>query len=233
MKKIKLHSETVYFAGIVLLALAVAMLTAADFGISMIVAPAYILSVKTGFLSFGQAEYVIQAVLFLAFCAVMKRFRVVYLSSFLTCLVYGAVLDLWRLVPLFDPNVTAPGSMGMPLRIFMFVAGILITAFSVACFFKTYLYPQVYDFFVKGVSTKYHLNRAIFKTVFDLSCLALGCVMTLVFFGDFVGIRLGTLFMALINGTVIGFFDKLIDRVFEIEPWLARFAGEFSLEEDA
>ncbi len=231
MKKIKLHAEIVYFAGIVLLALAVAMLTAADFGISMIVAPAYILSVKAGFLSFGQAEYVIQAVLFIVFCAVMKRFRVVYLSSFLTCLIYGAVLDLWRLVPLFNPNVTAPGSMGTALRVFLFVAGILLTSFSVACFFKTYLYPQVYDFFVKGVSAKYHLNRSVFKTAFDLSCLVLGTVMTLVFFGSFVGIRLGTLFMALINGTLIGFCDRLIDRGFEIEPKYERFARRFSLEE--
>lgn len=230
MKKIKLHSETVYFFGIVLLAFSVAMLTAADFGISMIVAPAYILSVKTGFLTFGQAEYVIQAFLFVAFCVVMKRFRVVYLSSFLTCLIYGAVLDLWRLLPLFDPNITPPGSMGMPLRVAMFVVGILFTSFSVACFFKTYLYPQVYDFFVKGVSAKFRKNRSMFKTVFDLSCLAVGTVMTLAFFGSFVGIRWGTLLMALINGTIIGFCDKLIDKLFEITPFFARFAARFDLE---
>ena len=55
MKKITLHSEFVYFLAIVLLAFAVALLTAADFGISMIVAPAYLLSLNTRFLSFGQA----------------------------------------------------------------------------------------------------------------------------------------------------------------------------------
>ncbi|MBR2338785.1 MAG: hypothetical protein IKA63_04890, partial [Clostridia bacterium] len=60
MKKITLPDEIVYLAATVLLALSVAMLTAADFGISMIVAPAYILSQKLGFLTFGQSEYVIQ-----------------------------------------------------------------------------------------------------------------------------------------------------------------------------
>ena len=63
-KKIKVPSEAVYVASCVLLALAVAMLTAADFGVSMIVAPAYILHLKLGFLTFGQAEYVIQALFF-------------------------------------------------------------------------------------------------------------------------------------------------------------------------
>ena len=80
MPKLKIHSETLYFAAIVLLAFSVAMLTAANFGISMIVAPAYILSLKTGFLTFGQAEHVLQAGLFIVFCLVMRKFKAVYLS---------------------------------------------------------------------------------------------------------------------------------------------------------
>lgn len=52
--KIKVSSEIGYLAAIVLLSLAVAMLSAADFGISMIVAPAYLLSLNLQFLSFGQ-----------------------------------------------------------------------------------------------------------------------------------------------------------------------------------
>ena len=54
-KKVKVSSEGAYLAAIVLLALAVAILSAADFGISMIVAPAYLLSMKLSVLSFGQA----------------------------------------------------------------------------------------------------------------------------------------------------------------------------------
>ena len=49
--KIKLSSEATYVAAIILLSFAVAMLSAADFGISMIVAPAYLLSLKTGVLT--------------------------------------------------------------------------------------------------------------------------------------------------------------------------------------
>lgn len=231
LKKHVIHSETVYVLGIVLLSFAVAMLTAANFGISMIVAPAYLLSLKTGFLTFGQAEYVIQAFLFVLFCLVMKRFKPVYLSSFVTCLIYGAVLDLWRLIPIFNPSVTEPGSMALPLRILMFVFGILFTSVSVMLFFKTYLYPQVYDFFVKGVSGKFGIEISRFKTCFDLSCLAVGSAMTLIFFKKFVGISFGTLLIALINGTLIGFFGKVFDRIFEVKPIFKKFSKYFSLEQ--
>ena len=75
MKKIKISSEITYFLAIALLSLAVAILSAADFGISMIVAPAYLLSLKTGVFSFGQAEYAIQAGVFIVLCLVLRRFK--------------------------------------------------------------------------------------------------------------------------------------------------------------
>ncbi|MDY6368140.1 MAG: DUF6198 family protein [Clostridia bacterium] len=229
MKKITVHSEIVYLLSIVILALAVAILSAADFGVSMVVAPAYILSQATGFLSFGQAEYVIQAVLFIIFCLVVRKFKWVYLSSFLTCLIYGAVLDLWRLIPFFNPAVTAPGSMELWLRIVMFIVGELLTAFSIALCFKTYLYPQVYDFFVKGVSEKFKLKRHVFKTCFDLGFLAIGTAMTLLIFGKFVGVWFGTLVIALVNGTIIGLFGKLIDKFFTVKPFFPKLETKFEI----
>lgn len=165
MKKLKLPSEVVYLAAIVLLAFSVAMLTSVDFGISMIVAPAYILSLVVP-ITFGQAEYVIQAILFVIFCIVMKNFRISYLSSFITCLLYGAVLDLFRLIPIFNPAVTPPGSMDLWVRIVMFILGVPMSAFSIALFSKTYLYPEVYDLFFMGIRQKIlHKNRG-FQNLF-------------------------------------------------------------------
>lgn len=120
-KKLKIPSELAYIAAIALLSFAVAMLSAADFGISTIVAPAYLLSLRTSVLTFGQAEYVIQAGVFVVLCIVLRRFRFVCLSSFATCLIYGFVLDLWRRIPFFNPSVMPPGSMALWLRIVMFI----------------------------------------------------------------------------------------------------------------
>lgn len=230
MKKLKLPSEVVYLAAIVLLAFSVAMLTSVDFGISMIVAPAYILSLVIP-ITFGQAEYVIQAILFVIFCIVMKNFRISYLSSFITCLLYGAVLDLFRLIPIFNPAVTPPGSMDLWVRIVMFILGVPMSAFSIALFSKTYLYPEVYDLFFMGISKKYCIKTAVFKTCFDAFMLVLGTTMTLAFFKKFVGINWGTLVMTVCNGTLISLFSKLLDKCIDVKPIFKRFASHFALDE--
>ena len=230
MKKIRIHGECVYIFASLLLALAVAMMSAADFGISMVVAPSYLISLKTGFLTFGQAEYAVQAVLFIIFCICMKGFKPIYLFAFCTCLIYGALLDLWRLLPLFNPSVTPPGSMALPLRAVLFVLGMIFTSMAVAAYFKTYLYPQVNDFFVKEVSRKYKIKLAVFKTAFDIGFLVLSAILTFAFFGKICGINFGTVIMAAVSGTLVGFFDKLYDRMFEVVPFFPAAAKRFSVD---
>ena len=230
-KKINIPSEVAYVFAIITLAFAVAMITMTGFGVSMVVAPAYILSQKVSFLTFGQSEYVIQSILFIIFCILMRKVKAVYFSSFLTCILYGAVLDLWRLVPVFNQNITSSDDFSIATRIVFFVLGMLLTALAIALFFKTYLYPQVYDFFVKGVSEKFGFNRTITKTCFDASCLLLGTIMTLLFFHKFVGINFGTLIMTALNGTIIGFFSKLLDKYFNFVPIAKDFSKHFAISE--
>ncbi len=228
-KKITLNSEAVYFAAIILLALSVAMLTTADFGISMIVAPAYLLSLKVSFLSFGQAEYVIQAGIFVLLCLIVRKFKPIFLTSFLTCLIYGLVLDLWQMIPFFNVALTPPESLELWVRIVLFIAGFALTGFSVALFFKTYLYPQVYDFSVKCIVARYHFKSLIVKTSVDFIMLGSALVMTFCFFGHLEGIDWGTLVMAVLNGTIIDLYSKLLDRCFVFKPGLTKFASLFDL----
>ncbi len=229
-KKLIVHSEIVYIFAIVILSFSVAMITTTDFGVSMIVAPAYILSQKLTFLTFGQSEYVLQAVLFIIFCLLMRKVKLSYFSSFLTCIIYGAVLDLWRvIVPAFNPQITPPGTMSMPIRIIFFVIGTVLTSLSIAMFYRTYLYPQVYDFFVKGISARFNIDRTKFKIGFDTTFLIIATVMSLVLFKGFVGIGLGTLIMTAFNGLMIGAFGRLIDRYVEITPLFEKFSKHFEL----
>lgn len=229
-KKIKLCDEVTYILAIVILALAVAMLSAANFGVSMIVAPAYIISQKIGVITFGQGEYIVQGVLFVILCVLIGKLKAVYFTSFVTGLIYGAVLDLWRAaVPLFNPAVTEPGSMTMPVRIILFIFGMILTSFSVMLFYKTYLYPQVYDFFVKSLSAKFGKDRTKFKIAFDISFLIISCILTLVLFGRFVGIGIGTLVLTALNGFIIGFFDKGFDKCVEQKTLFPKFARCFDL----
>lgn len=229
-KKIKIYNEFIYLSGLIILSFAVAMIAAADFGVSMIVAPAYILSLKFTFLTFGQSEYIIQGIMFILMCIIMKRFRVMYLISFATCLVYGAILDMWRtIIPMFNPEITASGSMSMSIRIVFFIAGMILTGISVAMLFRTYIYPQVYDFFVKAVSDVRKIERTKLKRGFDAVCFALACVMTLILFKDFVGIGWGTIIMTLTNGILIGKAGDLFDFLFDVKPLFPKIEEKFRL----
>lgn len=228
MKKIKLYSELVYILAQLGLTLAVAIMAAADFGLSMIVAPAYIVSQKFTIFTFGQWDYIIQGILFIVFCLCMKKIKFTYFVSFITCVIYGTLLDIWRLIiPMLNPEITAPGSMSIAVRILFFIIGELLTAITVTLFFKTYIYPQVCDLFVKGVSEKYNLDRTRFKKIFDLGCLVLSVALTLIFFRKFVGIKWGTVIITFINGVLIGFFSKLYDKYIETIELFPRFASKF------
>lgn len=216
--KIRVSHELVYILGAAILSLATAMLTAADFGLSVIVSPAYLVSVKTGFLTFGQAEYVVQGILFVLFCIIMRKIKLLYFGAFLSGIIYGFILDLWRTwIPHLNPDIYPTGTLPIQLRIVYFVVGFFINILGVTLYFKNRYYPQVYEFFVKGVSEKYHIELSKFKLAFDLAFLALSLILTLVMFHKIVAIGVGTLIMACCNGPLIGAYSRWFDKHFELK----------------
>ncbi len=228
-KKIVIYSEVAYVLAVVIIALAVAMASAADFGLSMIVAPAYILSQFLGFISFGQAEYIVQGLLFVALCVALHGFKAIYLTSFVTGVFYGAVLDLWRFaVPLLNPALMPPESLGLGLRIVLFVLAEILTGISIALCYKAYIFPMVYDFFVTAITDHYKINCIRFKRCFDIGIFLFSVVMSLLLFRGFVGIGIGTLILALCNSAVIGFFLQLYDKYVDFPPRFPKLAEKFS-----
>lgn len=228
MTKKPFCSELAYLLSIICMAFAVSMTVSASFGISMIVAPAYIVSEKLTFLTFGQAEYIVQGILFIIFCIIVKKVKPVFLMAFATCIVYGLCLDLIQtIIPIFNPSITPPESIDLWLRIVLFVCGVVLTSFAVALSFKTYLYAQVYDFFVKETSLHFNLELGKFKTIFDFSFLAIAVILSLIFFGRVIAIGWGTLVMVLVNGFLISSFSKLFDKIFTPKPILKGFSKFF------
>ena len=215
----KIKDEIVYLLAIVLISFSTAMISAADLGVSMIVAPAYILSLRFDFLTFGQCEYIIQGLFIIVFCFVMRKFKPIYLFSFVTALLYGAMLDMWRaVIPHFRQEVYLGGALPMHLRIIYFVVGAVLTSLAVALFLHSYLYPQVYDFFVKGITNKYNYKLSTFKYIFDGTALLTAVVLSLLFFHGFKGIGIGTLILTVANSFMIMMFNKLIDKTLVITP---------------
>lgn len=228
MKKRVFYTEAAYAAGLILIALGVALMERADFGVSMIVAPAYVvyrwLSPSLGWFTFGAAEYCLQAVLLVLMALVLRRFRLSWLFSFLTAVVYGFILDGLMLLAGLLP-------VGMVWRVLWYVLGMVLCSMGVACMFHTYLSPEVYELLVKECSRQFGVEIHHFKTGYDcLSCLV-ALVMSFCAFGlwHFVGVKWGTVLCALINGWLIGQCSGWMEKHFTFKdalPWRAFFTGE-------
>lgn len=220
MKKITYYSELTYIIGLATIALGVTFMEKSDFGVSMVVAPAYVLHRKlvllNPFFTFGVTEMFTQVAVLLLIILITRKFRVAELFCFVTAVIYGLILDGW--IALFANLPTDT----IVYRAIYYVAGMLICSLGVAQVLHTYVPPQSYDLFTKNVSR--HFNKPIrtIKTIYDLSSLTIALILSFLFFGfgTFIGVKLGTLFCALINGTLIGFFVKLLDKTCEFKDLL-------------
>lgn len=212
------YREAAYFVGLVVLAFGTAFMERADLGMSMVVAPAYILHLKVSeflpFFTFGVSEWVFQAVVLAALSLVMRKAKKQYLLSFATALFYGFLLDavigLVGLLP-FD---------GQIWRAVFYLVGLVTCSVGVAFLFHTYFPPEAYELFVKEVSEKFGIPIAKTKTVYDCCSCLLGIVLSLVFFGTFVGVEWGTVLCALVNGWLIGRISHGLETVFEFRDAL-------------
>lgn len=220
MKKIGLYEEFAYVLGLILLGFGTAFMEKSDFGLSMIVAPAYILHVKISqylpFFSFGMSGYVLQTFLLIILCLVIRKFKLKFLMSFATAVIYGFVLDGCIMLFNFIP------SDQLVLKIIYYIVGVVISDAGVAFLFKTYISPEVYDLFVKEITERFGLKLNRVKTIYDCASLLVAILLSLILFGLNVpvGVGIGTVICALVNGTLIGFFTKRYDKTFTYKRFL-------------
>ena len=223
MKKRVFYTEISYILGLVIMAFAAAFTEKANFGMSMVVAPAYILHLKVSeilpWFTFGVAEYVFQGLLIIITVLIMRKFKISYLFSFVTAVIYGTLLDgAMALISGLPENTFA-------IRIVWYILGTVLCSFAVSLFFHTYISPEAYELIVKEIAQKSGFNINKVKTSYDCISVVLGIIMSFAFFGFgvFKGVGLGTIFCALINGFLIGRFSKLLEKHFD-------FKNKFSIQ---
>ena len=227
MKKRTLYAEAAYLLGIVILALGTALMEKAAFGMSMVVSPAYILHVKISeflpFFTFGMAEYTFQAFLLVILCIVKRKFRMIFLFSFVTAVIYGFTLDG---IMLLCSGLPADGIVW---RILWYILGMVICSMGVALLFHTYIAPEAYELFVKVIAVDHGWEISRVKPVYDCVSCAVSVILSFVFFGfgTFVGVNWGTVVCALINGSIIGACTALLKKCFTFAdalPWRKYFS---------
>ncbi|MBQ8250131.1 MAG: hypothetical protein IJY93_09700 [Clostridia bacterium] len=229
MNKIKKSSELLWILGFIFVAFGVAICSKANLGVSMIAAPAFIVSEAmlrfSEIFSVGVTEYIIQGIILVLMCIVVRRFNWRYLLAFAVAVLYGYTLNLFLWI-LGDVTFDA-----IWLRWIMLIVGDLIIAFGIACFFRTYLPLQVYELFVAETADRFHIGIGKVKTAFDVTLLVISVVLAITLFGDvtsfdwsgithtsYHSIGLGTFVTTAVNSPFIAIMGKLVDRIFEPSP---------------
>ena len=225
MKKPIFYTELAYLLGLPLLALGTALMSAGGFGVSMVVAPAYILHLKLSstlpFFSFGTCEYILQAIVLILMICMLRKGKLSYLFTIVTAVIYGLLLDtamsLMTLLP----------TKALAMQILYYCSGTLICAFAISLLLRSYLPPAAYELFVKELSQEYRLPIAKVKTAYDCCSCLVGIVLSLCFFQAFVGVKWGTIVCAFINGWLIGQVTRYLENHF---IWKDAFALRSKLQ---
>lgn len=221
MKKLQKMNEAAWLFGVLLCAFGVALATKANFGLSMIAAPPYIIHIFMEnffpWYSQGTSEYIWQGVLLLVMCIIVRRFRVKYLLTFACAVIFGLAVDgfLWLL----------GGSAAyatLAARIAAFCISEVITAVAIACYFRTDLPLPVYELVVSEIAKCYSLNMNKVKQVNDILMLALSVVLALILNRSFAGIGIGTIIITLVNASLIALAGKILDRYCDFSPRFPR-----------
>ena len=149
----------------------------------------------------------------LATILIMRKFRLSYLLSFVTAILYGTLLDLAMDI------ISGLPDEAFLIRILWYLLGTVCCSVAVSLFFHTYLSPEAYELIVKEVSKRYSFNINKVKTAYDCISTLIAIILSFSFFGWFVfhGIGIGTIICALINGTIIGKISNFLDSRFEFK----------------
>lgn len=199
IKRYVLFIISLFFA-----ALGVAITKRGELGVSPISSVANVLSCKFSALSMGTWLIIWNCVLIVGQVIILrKKFQLIQLLQVPLSFLFGYFTDFGMWCVSFIP-VNA-----YPVRLLMVVAGVAVLAFGISLAVIADVIMNSGEAFVKAVSDTIHKNFGNVKIVFDISCVTLSVILSLVLF-DFslVGTREGTIISALLTGTFVKFFTR-------------------------
>ncbi len=226
MKRIGKMAEASWLIGTVLCAFGVVLCTKADFGLSMMAAPPYIIHIAVSkFLAWytqGTSEYIWQALLLILMCGIIGKFKPKFLLCFLTSIFFGFCIDGWLFV--FGGNGPFED---LATRIILFIVGELSISLSVAFVFKTYLPPQIAECTVMEIAKRFNKEQTKIKLINDISCLVLSFALSLILTRGFTGVGIGTVIITFANAPLIKLWTKLLDKIFLFDPLFPKLKERF------
>lgn len=185
-------------------ALGVAITKHGELGVSPISSVANVLSYQFSFLSMGSWLIVWNCVLIVGQILILrKKFEPIQLLQVPLSFLFGYFTDLGMFLVSFIPADI------YVVRLALVVIGVIVLGFGISLSVIANVIMNAGEAFVKAIADTTCKNFGNIKIIFDISCVTLAIILSLIFF-DFtlVGTREGTIIAAIFTGFVVKFFSK-------------------------
>lgn len=192
--------------GLFFSAIGVAVTKRGDLGVSPISSVANVIAERFSFFTLGNWLIVWNCILIIGQIILLrKKFNPFQLLQIPLSFLFGWFTDFGVLCTSFIPVDI------YPVRLLMVMIGTVILGFGITLCVIANVVMNSGEAFVKAVSDTIHKNFGNVKIAFDISCVIISIILSLMFF-DFklVGTREGTFIAALCTGLVVKFFSKLL-----------------------
>lgn len=191
-------------------ALGVAVTKHGELGVSPISSVANVMSDQFTALSLGEWLILWNCVLILGQVVIRRReFETVQLLQVPLSFLFGWFTDFGSWLVAGIPVEV------YPVRLLLVLAGTVILGFGISLAVLANVVMNSGEAFVKALSDKLWMNFGNVKIGFDVFCVVLAVLLSLLFFHRVVGTREGTVLAALLTGQVVKFFVKRVRKPVE------------------
>ena len=206
MKRYVLFVISLFFA-----AIGVAFTKHGELGVSPISSVANVMSCRYTVFSLGTCLIIWNCVLIIGQVVLLrKEFKPIQLLQVPLSFLFGWFTDFGMWIVSFIPV------NHYPARLAMVLIGIVILGFGISLSVIANVIMNSGEAFVKALSDITHKEFGNVKIAFDVSCVILALLLSLLFFDmRIVGTREGTIISALLTGVVVKFFTKRLKTPLE------------------
>lgn len=199
---------TLFIISLFFSALGVAVTKHGELGVSPISSVANVLSCKYENLSLGVWLIIWNCVLVLGQVIILRKdFKLLQLLQIPLSFLFGYFTDfsMWCVSFISVNNYI--------VRLVLVVIGVVILSFGISLSVIANVIMNSGEALVKAISDKSNKNFGNIKVGFDICCVIIAIIMSLIFFqGKIIGTREGTIISALITGLFVKFFTNILEK---------------------
>lgn len=189
------------------------LMARSGFGVSAVSSVPYVFSLHFTQLTFGTWTFISFVTMILLTIVLTQHFEKFYFFTLLIALFNGICNDLFK-------NLWSHLPDGFALQSVYFLCGWALLASGIASFIKSGLPPGPYELIVSELARIKGVPVARGKTTLDVTSMTVALLFSALVLRRLVGIGPGTIAAGLLNGTIIGFILKQMNRHFRMKPLL-------------